>query len=134
MTPLPLHFRARHRLSGPRAFNAVYNARARKSSGPLTVFAKPNTHPHHRLGLSVSKKTGKAHERTRIKRLAREAFRLEHPNLPLSPSSTPPTGYDLVIVVHKHDPMTLDQWRTHLTRATTAAIKVLDKRAANPDV
>ncbi|MCS6936187.1 MAG: ribonuclease P protein component [Candidatus Bipolaricaulota bacterium] len=51
-----------------------------------------------RLGLSLSKKLGKAHERNRVKRVLREAFRL-HPELTL--------GVD-VIVQPKADAMQLE--------------------------
>lgn len=38
--------------------------------------------PGHRLGLSVSKAHGRAVRRNKIKRILREAFRLERPTLP----------------------------------------------------
>ena len=52
--------------SGPRAlrlrtrsdFSRTYDAKARESRGPLTVYALPNDLGHPRLGLSVSRKVG----------------------------------------------------------------------------
>ncbi len=44
---------------------------------------------HSRLGITVSRKYGKAHERNRFKRLVREAFRFHH--------ATISEGLDLII-------------------------------------
>ena len=51
---------------------------------------------HVRLGITVSKKVGKAHQRNRIKRLIREAFR--HSSL------RDAKGFDLVVVAKKENP------------------------------
>jgi ribonuclease P protein component len=96
-------FRRRHRLSGRRAFAAVFDARVRKHAGPLTVFAKANGLDHPRLGLTVPRRVGKAVVRNRIKRLLREAFRLMRHDWP--------GGYDIVVVVRPHQPATLADYQ-----------------------
>ncbi|MCC7145455.1 MAG: ribonuclease P protein component [Phycisphaeraceae bacterium] len=115
-----LKFPASRRLSGRRAFAAVYDLRLRKTLGPLTVYARANQLPHSRLGLSVSSRVGKAVTRNRIKRLLREAFRLNQHQLP--------TGYDWVIVVRPHEPLKLDAYADLLGKTTTN----LQQRSVRP--
>ncbi len=64
-------------------FQAVYDARMKKAvgggggRGGLAVFTVPNGKAFHRLGLAVAKRGGTGVDRNRVKRLIREAFRLE---------------------------------------------------------
>ena len=109
-------FASAQRLHGRRAFGAVYQAATRKPAGPLLVYGKPNDLEHSRLGLSVSRKVGIAVRRNRIKRLLREAFRLDQHELP--------AGYDWIVVVRPHEPLDLDKYRQHLMTVTSS----LDKR------
>jgi ribonuclease P protein component len=102
-----LTFRRRQRLAHARQFEAVYAAKARKVRGPLVVFALPNTVGHCRLGLSVGRPVGTAVARNRVKRMLREAFRLDQAAWAKSGAA----AYDLVVTVRPHRPMPLDGYR-----------------------
>ena len=93
---LDFHFRERHRLTHAKQFAAAFEAKLRKSRGPITIFTLPNGLAHCRLGLSVGTRVGNAVQRNRIKRLLREAFRLEQHELAAV------GGYDLVVTVRPH--------------------------------
>ena len=118
MPPSSKRFRfpASRRLHGRREFARVYAGRVRTSAGPLVVHGRPNGLEHHRLGLSVSKRVGIAVVRNRIKRLVREAFRLNQ--------RAWPGGYDIVVVVRPHEPATLGQYEQMLL----SALGRLDRR------
>lgn len=68
-----------YRLTTPAEFRFVFEDAARSSDAWLTVLARPNSGPHARLGLALSRKQIRnAVDRNRIKRLVRESFRLRH--------------------------------------------------------
>ena len=62
------------------------------------VYGRTNGRPISRLGITVSRKVGKAVVRNRVKRLVREAFRRNREALP--------TGLDLVFVARAGKPAT----------------------------
>jgi len=115
-------FRAHHRLSRARDYQAAFREGVRKGRGPFTLFARPNGLDHARLGLSVPRRVGSAVQRNRIKRRLREAFRLHREEAP--------GGYDLVIAVRPHEPLPFDEYRRLLLDAWTAADRTWRKRAA----
>ena len=77
----------------PKHFNFVFQQPQRASSPEVTIFGRQNELGHPRIGLTIAKKNVKrAHERNRIKRLAREYFRLHQHQLP---------AMDFVVLVRK---------------------------------
>ncbi len=83
MSESPSSFPKRVRLLKPDEFKWVFE-RPLKYSGPgFLVLARANEQGFARLGLAISKKCSKsAVERNRIKRLAREGFRMVRGDLP----------------------------------------------------
>lgn len=123
--PRRFRYTRAHRLSGKHAYQRVFDYKARKSAGPLAVLAAPNDLAHHRLGLVVSRRVGNAVARHKIKRMLREAFRLSQTDWP--------GGYDLVIIVYKHDALALEDYQRLLAAAVKQLTVVVQRRQARRD-
>lgn len=110
------------RLKTQHHFRAVYQ-RGRRAAGQwLTVVALPrharngDLGPAARLGVSVSKDHGGAVRRNKLKRLLREAFRLERHALP--------PGLDLVLIPRQRaDDFPLAALRAELVTLVTRALQ-----------
>ncbi|MEX0701326.1 MAG: ribonuclease P protein component [Planctomycetales bacterium] len=94
------------RLRSSVEFARIYDAKQKAGDGHLLVFAARNELGLARCGVSVSKKHGGAVRRNRLKRLLREAFRLERPELP--------AGLDLVLIPRQDSGATLADYRRSL--------------------
>ena len=130
-----LVYRKRHRVRTSEEFGAVFDFKARKSRGPITVFVKPNGLAEHRLGLSVGRRVGNAVVRGRVKRMIREAFRHERAGLAMvDDGAGTHTGYDIVVTVRPHDAAGLGEWRGWFVDATKASIRVAERRGAEDGV
>jgi ribonuclease P protein component len=121
-----LHFRARHRLSHALEFQAVFGAQVKRYRGPIALFTLPNGKPNSRLGLSISGRVGSSVVRNHLKRLIREAFRLEQHNLARSADGT---GYDIVVTARPHQHLPLAAYRLLLRELVADAHKVWERRA-----
>lgn len=110
-------FPRQYRMRTMADFRRMFQHRCAVRQGPLLVFAAPNGLEHPRLGVSVSRKLGKAVVRNRWKRLIREAFRLSRQQLP--------TGVDLLVVARDDFPPTLKQLLALLPRLAYQAANKL---------
>ena len=71
-------------------FQRLYRTRG-QANGLLVLYARPNRSNTNRVGITVSKKLGKAHIRNRIRRRVREVYRLNEELFA--------PGWDIVLVV-----------------------------------
>jgi len=129
------------RLTGAKQFQALRGCGVSHVVGPLRVFARPNNLPHSRVGLAVPRRAGTplrgrgassavqshlgtptAVVRNRIKRLLREAFRLQQHDLPV--------GYDVLITARPHEPLSLAEYQRALAKAARALHTIWKKREA----
>lgn len=83
-TPNSLTFPSSSRLLKRSDFSQVQRTAKRFAGQFLQMDYRLGHFPRVRLGITVSKRYGKAHERNRFKRLVREAFRLRQHFLPPS--------------------------------------------------
>lgn len=109
------------KLRRPSDFRCVYETGRKAGDDHLLVFAMSNELRVTRLGLSVSKKHGSAVARNRIKRLLREAFRLDQFELP--------TGLDLVLIPRPKSGATLADYRRSLAGCVRRLVKRLGDRS-----
>jgi ribonuclease P protein component len=68
-------FEKKHRLLTRKDFGQISRNSQTLNFSKFQLLFKPSQHPHARLGLTASKKFGKAHKRNLFKRRAREVFR-----------------------------------------------------------
>lgn len=118
-------FRPRHRLTHAKQFAAVFDEKARKSAGPITVFGRLNGLPHARIGLSIGKRVGGAVVRNGVKRRLREAFRHLMPEIQ--------TGMDLIVTAVAHEPRKMERYRESLRGCVAGVERELLKRAARAE-
>jgi ribonuclease P protein component len=117
-------FRPHERIKAPADFRRAFDRKRSASDAHLIVYGAENGLPHARLGISASRKrVRRAHERNRIKRLLREAFRLAKAELPV--------GVDLVIVP-RGPSLTFAHARAALPELARAVARRLGTGAAVP--
>ncbi len=92
-----LYFRKTQRLTRERDFKAVLAHKCLVRQGVMRLYAAPNGLGFARFAVSLGRRCGKAVDRNRLKRLAREAFRLHQHDLP--------PGRDYLLILSAQQPI-----------------------------
>jgi len=101
------------RLAKRREFVRVYDTGRKHFSRYSVLFVAPNGLPHSRIGITATKKTGKANVRNRLKRWTREVYRRQREPLGIDAS-----GLDIVVNVKPNAvTTTFEDYGRDLTRA-----------------
>ncbi|MBL8862037.1 MAG: ribonuclease P protein component [Planctomycetes bacterium] len=122
--PRPLSFRRAQRLVRGADFQRAFQDGSRARGSVLLVVARRNEAGTTRLGLSIGKTVWKsAVRRNQVRRVFREAFRLEQAALP--------AGFDLVLIAAapKLEPA-LAATRAELVQLARKAARRFDEKAA----
>lgn len=113
-------FRPFEHIKDPKDFRRAFDRKRSVSDAALIVYGVENGRDHPRLGLSVSRRRiPRASARNRIKRLIREAFRLNKASLP--------RGVDLVVIPRRAN-LTFDEVQRALVRLARDAARRLGPR------
>lgn len=115
----PLTFPKSLRLHLQRDFRRVFERRCVVSDPLLVVYADRNGRPESRIGIVASRKLGRAVYRNRLKRLIREAFRLDQHDLP--------AGLDVICIPKRVDAPSRDAYRASLAKLLERAEKKLQR-------
>ncbi len=87
-------------------FRTVYGKGKSKSDKYLVMYIYPNGLEQNRLGITVSKKNGNSVVRSRLKRIIKEAYRLQQHRFV--------SGYDIVIIARN---ASIDQKSTQMEKS-----------------
>ena len=85
--PRPEALPKQKRLAKRREFVRVYDSGQKVFSRYAVLFFAANDLPHSRIGITATKKLGKANVRNRLKRWTRETYRRQRDPLALDPQS-----------------------------------------------
>ncbi len=91
MTSSDQRFPAKYRLKLKRDFDRVFQEGMVAADGSLVIHAVRNDLEYSRMGISIGRRFGPAHERNRFKRWCREVFRMARVDMPI--------GIDFVVRV-----------------------------------
>ncbi|MBF0710394.1 MULTISPECIES: ribonuclease P protein component [unclassified Gemella] len=64
-----------YRIKREKDFHTIIKRKKSFANRQFVIYHSPNQQDHFRLGISVSKKLGKAHKRNKLKRYVREAIK-----------------------------------------------------------
>ena len=79
-----------YRIKKSQDFDNIIRKKQSFANRQFVIYYQENKLDHMRLGISVSKKLGKAHERNKLKRYVRESFKTRKDFL---------KNYDIIIIV-----------------------------------